>query len=161
MSKHLRIEIPVQEDKVTSQRLSGRSIKGKHPKIKKAKVNKHINATQDWLPFEKIVYGMLKLKDGRYVKILEVSPQNFDLKKPKDQNQTIESFSRWIKVAPISFQLKVITEKTDLTSLTEQLNEKTANEKDPMVLRGKKDYMELVEGLSQSETSSRQIFHHY
>ena len=133
MSKHLRIEIPVQEDKVTSQRLSGRSIKGKQPKIKKAKVNKHINATQDWLPFEKIVYGMLKLKDGRYVKILEVSPQNFDLKKPKDQNQTIESFSRWIKVAPISFQLKVITEKTDLTSLTEQLNEKTANEKDPMV----------------------------
>lgn len=158
MSKHLRIEIPVQEDKVTSQRLSGRSIKGKHPKIKKAKVNKHINATQDWLPFEKIVYGMLKLKDGRYVKILEVSPQNFDLKKPKDQNQTIESFSRWIKVAPISFQLKVITEKTDLTSLTEQLNEKTANEKDPMVLRGKKDYMELVEGLSQSETSSRRFF---
>lgn len=160
MSKHLRIEIPVQEtSKVTSQNLLHPSKRKKVPRIQRAKANKKkLNATQDWLPFEKIVYGMLKLKDGRYIKILEISPQNFGLKKPKDQNQTIESFARWIKVAPISFQLKIITEKTDLTSLTEQLNEKTAKERDPMVLRGKKDYMELVERLSETETSSRRFF---
>lgn len=132
----------------------------KTPRIQRAKANhkKKLNATQDWLPFEKIVYGMLKLKDGRYIKILEISPQNFGLKKPKDQNQTIEYFARWIKVAPISFQLKIITEKTDLTSLTEQLNEKTAKERDQKVLRGKKDYMELVERLSETETSSKRFF---
>ena len=160
MSKHLRIEIPVQENKATSPNSWNHSANGKTPKIRKATIrNRHYqNATQDWLPFEKYVYGMIKLKDGRYIKILEISPQNFSLKKAKDQNQTIEAFSRWIKVAPISFQIKIITEKTDLTSLTEQLNEKTANETDPMVLQGKKDYVELVENLSQTESSSRRFF---
>lgn len=138
---------------------SPRLKRGAKIKVKRSRTpKKTFKSVQDWLPFDKIIYGMVKLKDGRYIKVLEIDPQNFGLKKPKDQNNVIQAFTRWVKVAPISFQIKIITEKTDLTSLMEQLNEKTARERDPKVLRGKQDYVQLVQKLSASEASSKRFF---
>ena len=37
------------------------------------------NSTQAWLPIEDIQGGVVLLKDGRYIKILEVLPVNFYL----------------------------------------------------------------------------------
>lgn len=101
---------------------------------------------------------MVKLKDGRYIKILEIGSQNFSNKKPKDRNNIIQAFARWANVSPMSFQLKVVTEKTDISSLMEQINLKTINEKDPNVLRGKKDYVNLVKSLSANESSGKRFF---
>ena len=110
------------------------------------------------MPFDKIVYGMVRLKGGRYIKILEISPQNFNLKKNKDKNNIIRYFTNWTRTSPFSFQFKIITEKTDITSLMEQLNEKTRTERDPALLESKKDYVNLVAQLSSHEASSRRFF---
>ena len=132
------------------------SKRGKQPRIIKS--SRKINYTQDWMPFDKFVYDMIKLKDGRYIKILEVNPQNYSLKKAIDQNRTIDDFARWLRVSPMSFQLKVITEKTDLSSFLEHLEEKTAKEKDELVIQGKRDYVDMVKRLSKYESSSRRFF---
>ena len=38
------------------------------------------NSTQAWLPIETITNGIVVLKDGRFIKVLEVLPVNFYLK---------------------------------------------------------------------------------
>lgn len=101
---------------------------------------------------------MIKLKDGRYIKVLEIEPQNFMLKKAKDRNNIIHTFNRWANVSPMSFQFKIIVEKTDITSLMEQLHNKTKYETDPKVLEGKKDYVNLVKKLSSNEASTKRFF---
>jgi hypothetical protein len=122
------------------------------------KVSTKVKETQKWLPFEKIVNGLIRTKDGRYIKILEIDPQNFLLKKPKDRNMIIDEFKRWSRNSPITFQIKVITEKTDITSVIEQLNEKTRRERDLKVLKGKQDYENLTKTLSSNEASSKRFF---
>ena len=120
--------------------LSLNSGKSKSPQTKRAVVkSKAENYVQDWLPFEKIIYsaGLIKLKDGRYIKILEIDPQNFDLKKSKDKNSIIAEFQKWINISPFSFQIKVITERTDTSSMFERLNQKTQMESDEKVLAAK------------------------
>ena len=136
-------------------RKSSPSLKKKKKRVKK---NNTVNYTQDWLPFVDIYHGIIRLKDGRYIKILEIEPQNFRIKKARNKNIIISNFMRWLKVAPISFQIKIITEKTDLTSLMEQLNDKTAKERDKKILEGKQDYVRLVERLSENEASSKRFF---
>ena len=141
--------------------LSLNSSKSKSPQTKRAVVkSKAENYVQDWLPFEKIIYsaGLIKLKDGRYIKILEIDPQNFDLKKSKDKNLIIATFQKWINISPFSFQIKVITERTDTSSMFERLNQKTQMESDEKVLAAKKDYTTLVKSIASKEASGKRFF---
>lgn len=140
----------------SSRRLKARKKKSKDEKEKVS--NKKYPSTQSWLPFDEIVYGMVRLQDGRYIKILEIAPQNFKLKKEKYQNSIISTFAKWSKVSPLSFQIKVVTEKTDLSGLFEHLDDKTAREHDPIVLQAKLDYKKHVERLSQNESSTKRFY---
>ena len=43
------------------------------------------NSTQQWLPIKHIQNGIVLLKDGRYIKVIEVLPVNFYLKSEVEQ----------------------------------------------------------------------------
>ena len=47
------------------------------------------DSTQKWLPIETVTGGLVLLKDGRYIKILEVLPVNFYLKSDVEQENII------------------------------------------------------------------------
>ena len=47
------------------------------------------NSTQKWLPIETVTNGVIVLKDGRYIKILEILPVNFYLKSEVEQENII------------------------------------------------------------------------
>ena len=154
MSRHLRIELPALEQRTYSPRLKTRS----KVNIKRKKKSKNEQYVQDWLPFDSIVHGMIKLKDKRYIKVLEITAQNFELQKSKDRNEVIRIFQKWTAISPLSFQIKIVTEKTDITSLMEELNQRTREETDNKVQEAKADYVRLVKTLSSHESSKRRFF---
>ena len=58
-------------------------------KLKKKDGNYYEDSTQEWLPIETIRDGIIVLKDGRYIKVVEVLPVNFYLKSDVEQENII------------------------------------------------------------------------
>ena len=77
-------------------------------------VNKKVTgSTQSFIPIKKIRNGIIETKDGRYVKILEILPINFDMQAASERNMIIWQFASWIKTAPVRMQFKVISRKAE------------------------------------------------
>lgn len=67
------------------------------------------NSTQKWLPLADIKNGIIVLKDGRYIKLIEVLPVNFYLKSEVEQENIIFYFASCVKVvyrALLHFQVQ-------------------------------------------------------
>ena len=45
--------------------------------MKKPSGNYYAGSTQKWLPIETVIGGLILLKDGRCIKLLEILPVNF------------------------------------------------------------------------------------
>ena len=62
---------------------------------------------QDLINLKDIVLGMIITKDDRYLKVLEIEPINFHLKEAADQDNIINTYESWLKVAPSKCQFKI------------------------------------------------------
>lgn len=51
--------------------------------------NYYEDSTQKWLPIKTVTNGIVVLKDGRHIKILEILPVNFYLKSEVEQENII------------------------------------------------------------------------
>lgn len=72
------------------------------------------NSTQKWIPIADIQDGVVILKDGHYIKVLEVLPVNFALKSPIERQNIIYYYASYLKIAPDNLQIKVVTQKADI-----------------------------------------------
>ena len=63
------------------------------------------NEVADYIPIKKIKNGIIYTADGRYVKMIEVTPINFLLRTPKEQRSIIWSFVSFLKISPVKMQL--------------------------------------------------------
>lgn len=75
----------------------------------------------DWFPVSEIRDGIVLLKDGRYIKILEVMPINFYLMSEAEQQTIISYFASYLKIAPANMQIRVTTEKADMNSYIQRM----------------------------------------
>ena len=69
-------------------------------------------STEGWLPVADIRNGVILLKDGRIVKILEVLPVLFDLKSDMEKENLIYYFASYLKIAPTHLQIRIVN-RTD------------------------------------------------
>ena len=113
---------------------------------------------QDWCPIEKIRYGMIKTKDGRYINILEIEPITFLLRTFDERAGIIAEFQSWLKIAPIRLQFMMTTTPVDSVALIDQINKETENETDPKVLARRDELIEHIRRLSLSEALSKRFF---
>lgn len=79
------------------------------------------NSTQKWLPIADIQEGVVVTKDGRYIKVLEVLPVNFELKSPIERQNIIYYYASYLKIAPDGLQIKVLTQKADIDGYVTRL----------------------------------------
>ena len=79
------------------------------------------NSTQKWLPIADIQEGVVITKDGRYIKVLEVLPVNFELKSPIERQNIIYYYASYLKIAPDNLQIKVLTQKADIEGYVNRL----------------------------------------
>jgi hypothetical protein len=84
---------------------------------------------QEWLPVKNIVDGVVITKDRRFVKIVETLPVNFHLKTPSEQQTIIHYFASYLKIAPDSLQIRVVTQRLDLEGYVRKM--RAYGEKEP------------------------------
>ena len=74
---------------------------------KSEEINYYENSTQKWLTISEFRDGIVVMKDGRYVKVIEVLPVNFYLKSETEQQNIIYYYASYLKIAPDNMQIRV------------------------------------------------------
>lgn len=113
-----------------------------------------IHSVQSWLPFEKILdNGIIKLKDSSYVKILKVSPINYNLKSELEKEAILNSYKRFIKSCNFNLQILIQSKKEDLSKHIKSLNQ---NNYYPEI---KEKYIKYINSLNHNKKSSNKNFY--
>jgi hypothetical protein len=113
---------------------------------------------QEWLPIKNILGGVVVTKDRRFVKIIEVLPVNFHLKTTQEQQNIIHYFASYLKIAPNSLQIRVVTQRLDLEGYIEKMRKYHADEENEMCRAMIEDNISEVSYIAANEVTTHRFF---
>ena len=126
--------------------------------MKKSSGNYYEGSTQEWLSIENIKNGVVELKDGRFIKIIEVLPVNFYLKSEVEQENIIYYFAAYLKVAPDNLQIRVVTQRADIEDYLEKLDLCANTERNDLCRNMIYDEISFVKSLSDNSAVKKRFF---
>lgn len=120
---------------------------------------KNKNSIQEWLPFERILEnGIIKLKSQRYIKIISISPINYNLKTELEKDAIIASYKMFLQTCNFDIQFIIQSNKEDYHQYFSYLEEQSKKE-NKMIQTLQKQYSRYVkEFSSQIQSSSKKFF---
>lgn len=115
---------------------------------------------KNWMPIQNVVNGIVVLKNGTYVKILEVIPINFKLKSRTDKRFLILNYRSFLKACKFPMQISVQCKKADVEPHIKRIKTFLKTEKNENVKKMIKGYIKLVSSLSHGSKGaiSRRFF---
>ena len=116
------------------------------------------DSIQAWLPIKNILCGVVVTRDNRFIKIIEVLPVNFYLKSQADQQNMILTFASYLKIAPNSLQILVLTQKADLLDYVARMKDYARQEENEKCRAMIEDNWAEVSRLSESEAINHRFF---
>ena len=121
---------------------------------------KTINSVQEWLPFKEILdNGIIELKDFSYIKIIKITPINFNLKSNLEKEAILNSYKIFLKTCQEDIQILIQTNKENLNSHTHQINENLNNEKNKNIKILTEKYIKYIEEINlKNKSSSKKFF---
>ncbi len=115
-------------------------------KVKKEKrLYKPVQSTQQNIPIRDFVNGVVVTKDNKYVKVIEVLPAPFFLKKISEQNKISDAFFSMFKAAPPQLHFKSVAIQADLSHQIESVENNIREEKNPACRQMGEEYKETLE----------------
>ena len=116
------------------------------------------NGTGSVVPISDITDGIIITDDGRYVKILEVLPVNFNLKSETEQLNIIWYMAGYLKVAPDNLQILVRTEPADIDAYCDRMEEYYKAESNEKCREMILEDAELVNFLAETQAVTRKFY---
>ena len=120
-----------------------------------SKINK---STQSLVDVDEIKDGIVLTNDGRYIKIMEISPINFHMRSIRERNLIIQSFMGWLKIAPVKIQFKVLSFPANINNHVLGLKEDIEKEKNEKCKELQNDYLSLICSVGLREGVTRRFF---
>lgn len=111
-----------------------------------------------YLPISQIRNGVIKTKDERYLRMIEVLPINFLLRSASEKRNIIYSFAAYLKIAPPNLQFKVLSKKADIKDYIEKIRKEAEQEPDERCRILQEDYAKLLIQLGTREAITRRFF---
>lgn len=115
-------------------------------------------STQQPIPILDVRDDIVVLKDGTYVKLMEFSPINFELRSPQEQDSIISQFAGVIRTWPKDVHIKVVSTPSNVEPFIDEI--KTCMEREPSdecrVLQ--QDQIDMLQRITQTQGSSRRFF---
>lgn len=116
-----------------------------------------IMSTQMFLPIRDVKDGIICTKDGRFIKVLEFSPINFQLLSNSDQDSIISRFAAALRVMPPICQFKVISRAADATEFIDQILKEMKTETNEKCRELQMEQIELIDEISKMRSVSRRF----
>ena len=118
-----------------------------------------INSVQNWLPYVDIYdNGIIKLKNNSFVKIIKVSPINFNLKSNLEKEAILNSYKIFLKTCKFNIQILIQSNKEDLTSHISNIENINKNEKEKLKAI-KNNYINYIQEINKKRKSSSKNFY--
>ncbi len=109
---------------------------------------------RSYIPIRDIREGYIETATDM-VKILEISPMNFETKTDLEQNIVIDRLARMLKVAPYHLQFGSLTNPADITELVDRLQTRIESEPGNPWNRLARSDIRLMQDISNREAFSR------
>lgn len=120
-------------------------------------IKKQIESVQEWLPYEYFLEnGMIQLKNKAYIKILQVSPINFNLKSELEKEAVLNSYKLFLKTCNFNFQIIIQSSKEDLKTHMQYIEKRNDSQKIKKITQ---NYMQYIKNLNQNKKSSSKKFY--
>jgi len=120
---------------------------------------KKLNTVQNWLPFEKVLdNGIIKLKNNSYVKILKISPINFNLKSSLEKESILNSYKIFLKTCNFNIQILIQSNKEDLSEHVKKIKNINLNKKEKIKNISEK-YINFIQEFNEKRKSSSKNFY--
>ena len=113
-----------------------------------------ISAVQEWLPIDKILdKGIIQMKDASLIKIVSVSPINYNLKSDLEKEAILNSYKKMFRSCNFNLQVLIQSKKEDLTANIKLLKQNNKYEKI------KNKYIQYITELNKAKKSSSKNFY--
>ena len=117
-----------------------------------------IDSTQTCTYVQDVVKSVIITSDKRYLKIIEVLPQNFDMLSITKQNAAGDSFGGLLNIIPFRVQFKCFSRKGDVEELIEVMRKKMSGETNDVCRAMQEDYLRLIRDTAHSVGVKRRFF---
>ena len=119
----------------------------KKQKAAKAEQEKKIHTTQEQLPFEYIRRGVVKLKNGQYIKLMKVSCINTQLMEEDEKEIVREIYAAVLNSLDFKVQFYKQSRLVDINDYLAFLKEKESAADNEFKLRGLQEYSKFIKEL--------------
>lgn len=117
------------------------------------------STTQDFLPIADITNDIVIYKDGGAALIMESTSLNFGLLSEKEQEAVIAAYAAMINSLTFSIQIVVLTQKKDITSYLNFLNEQAQKITQPLLAKLMQDYKNFItESVKKKNVLGKRFF---
>ncbi len=126
-------------------------------------IKKKINSVQEWLPIREFYSdGLLKLKNGKLVKILKIVPINYDLKSEFEKKTILNSYKAFLKNCNFEIQIIIQSNKEDISENIEKINiqkEKEKQKQNNHIVNFSNLYISFIKQKNKEKLSSSKNFY--
>ena len=119
---------------------------------------RNLVSTQQAIPILDVRDDIVILKDGTYVKLMEFSPINFELRSPAEQDGIISQFASVIRTWPKDVHIKVMSVPSNVDQFVNELYDCMEKESSSECKKLQQDQIDMLERISQTQGSSRRFF---
>ena len=118
------------------------------------------NSTQALIPIDDIQEnGFIKLKSGCYIKIIKVTPINYELKSDLEKKTILNSYKTFLKTCNFNLQILIQSRKENLEkqiSILEKEKNLKNNSKEKQIFN---NYIEYIKRINfENKSSSKNFF---
>ena len=114
---------------------------------------------QKWLPFEKILEnGIIKLKTNEYVKVLKVTPINFNLKSDLEKEAIFNSYKLFLKTCDFNIQILIQSIKEDLSKHISKIEKEKTKLENQKLINIFNQYIKFIKNQNTDKKSASKNF---
>lgn len=115
---------------------------------------------QEWLPIETIYKdGIVKLKNNKLIKILKISPINYNLKSDLEKEAILNSYKVFLKTCNFDIQILIQSSKEDLTSHIKNIQKNVNKKRNNYLNDIAKNYINYIQEINLTRKSASKNFY--
>lgn len=120
---------------------------------------KEQSSTQDWIPIEKILNnGIIKTKK-QYIKVLKVTPINYNLKSDLEKQSILNSYQIFLKTCHFDIQILIQSSKENLEKNIFNIQKNIQKKENQYLEKISEKYIEYINHINASKKSSSKNFY--
>ena len=113
---------------------------------------------KEWLQLEKIYEdGIIKLKNNNYIKIIKITPINYNLKSDLEKKSIINSYKTFLKTCNFPIQILIQSKKENLDDHILKIQKNI--EKNKKIKKIGEEYIKYIKTINSTKKSSTKEFY--